>query len=109
MGRFEEQRSFLKTDFKMLKGVKTGASQGVPQPAPQKEVEAGEVLIDLPAPDVCKLTKPDARQCIGDRKSVRRYTDEAISIEELSYLLWATQGVRGKNENGKVIVKWKRK
>ncbi len=87
----------------MLKGVKTGASQGVPQPAPQKEVEAGEAFIDLPAPDVCKLTKPDARQCIGDRKSVRRYTDEAISIEELSYLLWATQGVRGKNENGKAM------
>lgn len=103
MGRFEEQRAFLKTDFKMLKGVKTGASQGVPQPAPQKEVEAGEVFIALPAPDVCKLVKPDARQCIGDRKSVRRYTDEAISIEELSYLLWATQGVRGKNENGKVM------
>ena len=103
MGRFEEQRAFLKTDFKMLKGVKTGASQGVPQPAPQKENEVGKAFIDLPAPAVCKLTKPDTRQCIGDRKSVRRYIDEAITLEELSYLLWATQGVRGTNENGKVM------
>ena len=87
----------------MLKGVKTGASQGVPQPAPQKESEAGKAFIDLPAPAVCKLTKPDTRQCIGDRKSVRRYIDEAITLEELSYLLWATQGVRGTNENGKVM------
>ena len=103
MGRFKEQRAFLKTDFKMLKGVKTGASQGIPQPALQKEVEAGDVCIDLPASNACKLVKPDARQCIGDRKSVRRYTDEAITLEELSYLLWATQGVRGTNENGKIM------
>ena len=103
MGRFEEQRAFLKTDFNMLKGVKTGASQGVLQPAPQKETEADAIFIELPAPSVCELTKPDARQCIRDRKSVRRYTEEAITLEELSYLLWATQGIRGTNENGKIM------
>ena len=103
MGRFEEQRAFLKTDFKMLKGVKTGASQGVPQPAPQKEVEVGVMTVELPAPSTCELLKPDARQCIGDRKSVRKYTGESITLEELSYLLWATQGVRGTNENGKIM------
>ncbi len=103
MGRFEEQRAFLKTDFKMLKGVKTGASQGIPQPEVQKAVEEGTKIIELPAPSVCELTKSDARQCIGDRKSVRRYTDEVITLEELSYLLWATQGIRGTNENGKIM------
>ena len=103
MGRFEEQRAFLKTDFKMLKGVKTGASQGIPQPSPQKEVEEGAMIVGLPAPSTCELSKPDTRKCIGDRKSVRRYTEEAITLEELSYLLWATQGVRGTNENGKIM------
>lgn len=103
MGRFEAQRAFLKTDFKMLKGVKTGAAQGIPQPAIQKEAEVGAVIIELPAPNVCKLTKPDTRQCIGDRKSVRKYTDEEISLEELSYLLWATQGTRGTNSHGKIM------
>ena len=103
MRRFEEQRAFLKTDFKMLKGVKTGASQGIPQPEVQKAVEEGTKIIELPAPSVCELTKSDARQCIGDRKSVRRYTDEVITLEELSYLLWATQGIRGTNENGKIM------
>ena len=103
MGRFEEQRAFLKTDFKMLKGVKTGASQGIPQPSPQKEVEEGAMIVGLPAPSACELSKPDTRKCIGDRKSERRYTEEAITLEELSYLLWATQGVRGTNENGKIM------
>lgn len=103
MGRFEEQRAFLKTDFNMLKGVKTGASQGVLQPAPQKETEADAIFIELPAPSVCELTKPNVRQCIGERKSVRKYIDEEITLEELSYLLWATQGIRGINEKGKAM------
>lgn len=31
---------------------------------------------------------------IAKRRSVRAYTDEILSLEELSQLLWATQGVR---------------
>ncbi|MBU4602423.1 SagB/ThcOx family dehydrogenase, partial [bacterium] len=30
------------------------------------------------------------------RKSRRSYTEDAIKLEELSFLLWATQGLRGK-------------
>ncbi|GAJ22980.1 unnamed protein product, partial [marine sediment metagenome] len=33
---------------------------------------------------------------IAQRKSRRSYTTEAINLEELSFLLWATQGLRGK-------------
>lgn len=36
MRRFERERAFLKTDFEMLKGVKTGAASGVPQPEAEK-------------------------------------------------------------------------
>lgn len=103
MGRFEEQREFLKTDFKVLKGIQTGAAKGEPQPLAEKEAEAGKVLIELPAPDKNVVTKENVFQCIGDRKSVRTYTDEKLTIEELSYLLWATQGVRGQNDKGKYM------
>jgi len=34
--------------------------------------------------------------CLNNRKSRRKYTDEPLSIEELSFLLWATQGIKGK-------------
>lgn len=33
-------------------------------------------------------------RAIGDRRSRRAYTDEALSLAELSFLLWATQGIR---------------
>ncbi len=103
MGRFAEQREFLKTDFKVLKGIKTGAAKGEPQPLAEKPAEEGAKLISLPAPEKSVLIKENVFDCIGDRKSVRTYTDEDITIEELSYLLWATQGVRGQNANGKYM------
>jgi SagB-type dehydrogenase family enzyme len=58
-------------------------------------------LIDLPAPDPAILTKPNLFECIADRKSQRRYTDESLTIQELAYLLWATQGVRKVTMGGK--------
>jgi len=33
------------------------------------------------------------REAIAARRSTRDFTDAALSLEELSYLLWATQGV----------------
>ena len=33
------------------------------------------------------------RDAIAGRRSIRDFTDAPISLEELSYLLWAAQGV----------------
>ena len=37
----------------------------------------------------------DLVAAIGHRESRRAYTQEALTLEEISFLLWATQGVRG--------------
>lgn len=39
--------------------------------------------------------KNDLVSLFTERKSSRVYTEEAISIDELAFLLWATQGVKG--------------
>lgn len=39
--------------------------------------------------------KNDLVSLIRDRKSHRIYTQETITLEELSFLLWATQGIKG--------------
>ena len=39
--------------------------------------------------------KNDLISLIRDRKSSRVYTEEPVSVDELSFLLWATQGVKG--------------
>lgn len=61
--------------------------------------------IDKPIPENAKVTelpksskkiiiKSNIFDCIADRKSRRKFIDKEISLDELSYLLWATQGVR---------------
>ncbi len=46
-----------------------------------------------------KLPKPSTKgklsfeQCTSQRRSVRKYTDKAVTIAQLSQLLWAAQGI----------------
>jgi SagB-type dehydrogenase family enzyme len=68
--------------------------RGLPIPPPQQPYDTSAQLIDLPAPDRNILTKPNLFQCVAERKSHRQYTAESLTIPELAYLLWATQGVR---------------
>ncbi len=52
-------------------------------------------LIDLPDPQTVELTDISLRRAIDDRKSEREFLlDRSLTLAELSYLLWATQGVR---------------
>ncbi|UCC45871.1 MAG: SagB/ThcOx family dehydrogenase [Candidatus Zixiibacteriota bacterium] len=61
-------------------------------PPPQKEAPAGSELIDLVPPDRFKCGRMPVIDAIKRRRSRRRYTRESLTLEELSYLLWATQG-----------------
>jgi SagB-type dehydrogenase family enzyme len=51
-------------------------------------------VIDLPDPKTLKIAGVDLRTAIDRRHSFRLYRDEALSLEELSFLLWCTQGVK---------------
>jgi len=68
-------------------------SQGKPQPPYEIPLEEGKPLIDLPEPAKIELGRYDLRKAIEERRSIRRYSDDALSMEELSYLLWLTQGM----------------
>ena len=65
----------------------------LPQPSLVKE-PMREESIELPKNfEDLKLTN-DILAVIGNRKSQRVYTQEKMSLLELSFLLWATQGVK---------------
>lgn len=49
------------------------------------------------------LHKDNIISCISDRRSIRKYADEKLSIRELSYLLWSTQGVTKMLKSGKSL------
>jgi len=50
--------------------------------------------IELPHPMGFSAPKVDIRRLIEQRTSVRQYSAEPLTLEELSYLLWCTQGVK---------------
>jgi len=67
--------------------------QGVPFPPLELEAEEGLPAVTLPRPEGFTGGEMDVRQSIESRRSIRSYAETPISLDELSYLLWCTQGV----------------
>lgn len=94
MDKISQNREFFKADFEILKQIKTDKQKGIPAPSFQKKYNSNSELIELPSVDKDILVKPNILDCINDRRSVRKYSNEKITLAELSYLLWATQGIQ---------------
>lgn len=88
----------LETDFE-----NTDQALGKTMPAVQKPPRAGQKLISLPDPMKVEIKPLDLRELISNRKSVRSYRDDSITLDELSWLLYATQGVRKSSGNRHVF------
>lgn len=69
-------------------------SQGLPQPPLELPYDVTQRPVDLPAPDALTLDPLDLRDLITRRATLRNYAPAAINLEELSLLLWCTQGVK---------------
>ena len=67
--------------------------KGVEAPPMQKATAAGAKLIDLVAADDLRVGDMPLVEVIRRRRSRRSFTAGALTLEELSFLLWATQGV----------------
>ncbi len=63
-----------------------------PQPPYETPLKTSRPLIGLPKPEDIDLGQYDLRKAIEERRSLRRYSDDSLSLEELSYLLWLTTG-----------------
>ncbi|MEG0773027.1 SagB/ThcOx family dehydrogenase [Clostridium sp.] len=99
MDRFKANREFLKTDFTPMKNHKADRALGISQPPLVKDYDKTSTIIDLPEVRKDTLTNNDIFQCIKERRSVRLYENHPLSLEELSYLLWATQGITKVSNN----------
>ena len=67
---------------------------GVPQPAAVKSIGGPGEQAALPPPDSLRLAPVDFPALVHERASLREYAAKAFSQEELSFLLWCTQGVK---------------
>jgi len=98
-------RSFLKDEIRSsVDFSQTDQNRRMPPPPIEKPFAADAKLTDLPR--IEQLTETghiDLRTAIAKRESCRVYSDEPISLEELSFLLWATQGVKLKLDAGHAL------
>jgi SagB-type dehydrogenase family enzyme len=102
MASIQARRQFLKPrEWSEWDALDRDEAKGVPAPPLQKPYPPDTALIDLVAPDDLTVGTMPLIEAIRGRKSRRRFTDEPLSLEELSFLLWATQGVHETWLNGK--------
>lgn len=74
--------------------------KGIKPPPLQKEISETNVnVVTLPQFNETILKKSNILSIIRQRRSRRNFKDTALSKQELSYLLWATQGVKNIDQN----------
>jgi SagB-type dehydrogenase family enzyme len=99
-------RKYLKNQtLPGMSEMETDQMKGLPIPPIQKPYLEGAGLIDLVSPEEFTLGRMALIDTIRGRESRRKYTEEPLSLVELSFLLWATQGVRKLIRNGLVTLR----
>lgn len=95
----------------MLKGyagdwrADSDRAQQLPEPPAEKPIPPGAKRIALVPPTQLTLGAMPVRDAIAARRSQRGFSKAALSREELSFLLWATQGITAiqRDEAGKIV------
>jgi SagB-type dehydrogenase family enzyme len=100
--RLRQYRDFLKdTIRKRIDFSRTDQNRGIAVPPIQKPYPPDAVRLDLPKPAEWKhIPRIDLTEAIARRQSRRSFIPKPLTLEELSFLLWATQGIRGKVTGG---------
>jgi len=98
-------RLFLKDSIrKIIDFSQTDQSRGIAPPPVEKSFSRAAQRIDLPkGTQLTEIGEISLREAIKNRESRRSYSDKALSLHELSFLLWATQGIRKKLDSGHAL------
>jgi SagB-type dehydrogenase family enzyme len=101
----EQFRYFLKDSIrKRIDFSSTDQNRGVAPPPLEKPFDWKARRIDLIAPgQFMNITAPDLLSALQNRQSRRTYRQENLTLEELSFLLWATQGIKEKLDAGHAL------
>lgn len=92
---FNIKELYSKFDTNFL-SMKSDRNLGRPKPAIQKPYPKEAALIDLPANDFA-INNISLFDAIKNRRTHRKFAGKFLNINELSFLLWATQGIRSEN------------
>jgi len=86
-------RNFMKSDYGLDKLNRSDRQYKTSHPHLEKPTGLNPILIDLPTVDRNVIKNHELLSCLADRRTHRKYLDKSLSLMELSFLLWATQGV----------------
>jgi len=86
-------RNPLKANWDLLEDFNSDQARNIAHPPVQKPLPDGIPVVPLPAPEGNRPSGSLA-DAVDSRRSIRKFTGEPIDIGELSWLLWATQGVQ---------------
>ncbi|QWC00339.1 SagB/ThcOx family dehydrogenase [Mycoplasmatota bacterium] len=89
--KIEQNRKAIRPTWSDLYDLKTYKKMKKPRPEQFLRIKDTKV-IDL-SKDFSSIKQKTLSECIGSRRSLRSYKDQALSFEELSYLLWETSRV----------------
>jgi SagB-type dehydrogenase family enzyme len=92
----KQYRYFLKDSVRLsIDFNETDQSRGLPAPPLQKPAPAEAKRIALvPVHDWSGIQNVDITTAFAERQSIRKFSSAPLTLDELSYLLWATQGIR---------------
>lgn len=86
------QEFMEKTKYSYLEA--SDQAKRLPQPPLALPASKKGTRIDLPNPKKAVTNTVDIREAINRRVSVRTYSKTSLTLDELSYVLWSTQGVK---------------
>lgn len=90
----QENRKLMRSDLWLeMRDTPTDQQRRLPHPPVQAPFSDALPQIDLTPPEAFSIGTLSVREAIARRRSHRAYTDAPLSLEELSYLAWAAQGV----------------
>jgi len=106
MESIERNRKVIKADlWEEWDNLEKDQEKKIPQPPAQKPYPEEAVLIDLVPPENLAVGKMPLIETIQRRRSRRQYSTDPLTLEELSFLLWATQGVSRNIRYGQTILR----
>jgi SagB-type dehydrogenase family enzyme len=106
MPSIAENRKFLQSgDWEAWRRETTDQRRGLPPPPVEKPCPEDAILVDLAPPDELTVGAMPLIEAIRRRRSRRKFTGEPLTLKELSFLLWATQGLSRPAGQGSVSLR----
>ena len=94
-----EKRALLKSSEVENEEWESHQHKGIPPPPLEKPIPKDGFLLKLGKPRFEDFGHITLMRAIGNRESRRKYTPESLKLGELSFLLWATQGIKSIDKN----------